>query len=150
MATSISQPAGRTSHDGADAPDSRTHWNSRRRHKHGRGWAGCELGCGIPSTPKGYHTATRGQSYPRRSPVASRTASGAPRGRATPVDGMAQLPACKIIFVGRRVSTVVRDDARQAAVETVVRMRWTAVGQGGPGGTPWTIGGLSVVTYRAV
>ncbi len=46
------------------------------------GWVGW-IGCGIPSTsPQGYHTATRGQSYMRPSPVASRAAPGSPRGRA--------------------------------------------------------------------
>jgi hypothetical protein len=44
----------------------------------GPGWAGC----GIPSTsPKGYHTTTRGQSQTMHTPVPSRAAPGLPCGR---------------------------------------------------------------------
>jgi hypothetical protein len=56
-------------------------------------------GCGIPSTsPRGYHTTTRGQRDTRPPPVASRAAPGSPRGRATPGRRDAtRVPASKII-----------------------------------------------------
>ncbi len=105
----------------------------------GRLWPGVDRVWHPVDLPQGYHTAPRGQSYASSSPVTSRAAPGAPRGRATPGRRDAtRAPACKIIR-GRRAAEGITT-LGAAVVETVVRTLWPAVEQAGRGGTPWTIG----------